>query len=136
MLTAQGVPVVGDYDLLGFLPLESPGRNIALVPENPETGDWIGPDVKRYAKALNAKLDMPRIMHGAMEGLKSKQYPGFIEEITYAVFPDGHSYVMEGKAAAEDFYKLFGRDAARWHAEVVPRALGFPDLEVLNGGKK
>ena len=53
----SGHPIVGDFDGLGAIPLESPGRNMVLVPKDPAKGDWLGPDWERYMNAVNPKLD-------------------------------------------------------------------------------
>src|SRR5262249_33776881 len=64
----DGKPIVGDYDLLGAAPVEAPGRSIALVPEDVAYGDWNGPVVKKYAKAVNDKLGKePMVLHGAQD---------------------------------------------------------------------
>ena len=60
VIKPDGVPIVGDYDLLGFLPNESPGRSIARVPDghvvDDVKGDWSGPDVERYQKAAQCQV--------------------------------------------------------------------------------
>jgi hypothetical protein len=53
VIAKDGKPVVGDYDLLGVAPIKSPGRNINVVPEDAAYGDWKGPDVAKYQKAVN-----------------------------------------------------------------------------------
>jgi hypothetical protein len=107
VIAPNGNPVVGDYDLLGVLPLESPGRNIVAVPKNVEAGDWTGPDVQKYSDAVNKRLDQPRVLHGAQDG-----YGGLTDDTAYAVYPDGQVYVMEGKAAQEGFYNAYERQTA------------------------
>ncbi len=61
----DGKPIVGDYDLLGVAPAKSPGSNVSSVPDDVVNGDWNGPWVKKYAKAVNSRLDEPRVLHGA-----------------------------------------------------------------------
>lgn len=112
VIAPNGKPVVGDYDLLGVLPLESPGRNLAAVPGDTLTGDWVGPDVERYAQAVNSRLDQPRVLHGAQDQFHHQQYGGLTNDVAYAVYPDGSVFVMEGRAAQENFYKAYGRQHA------------------------
>jgi hypothetical protein len=108
----DGKPVVGDYDLLGVFPLKSPGRNIQGVPKNPATGDWTGPDVDKYAEVLNEKLRAKRVLHGAQDGFHNQKFGGFTDDVAYAVFPDGKSVVMAGRAEQKAFYDAFGRQTA------------------------
>jgi hypothetical protein len=112
VIAPNGKPVVGDYDLLGVLPNESPGRNIVGVPNDPLKGDWIGPDVQKYADALNKKLDQPRVLHGAQDGFHHNEYGGFTNDTAYAVYGDGSTYVMKGRADQEAFFKAYGREHA------------------------
>jgi hypothetical protein len=117
VIKPDGVPIVGDYDLLGFLPEESPGRNITVVPENHKVGDvkgdWTGPDVQRYQNAVNAKFDKPRVLHGAQDGFQHPKYGGLTDDAAaYAVYGDGSVVIMEGKQAQEAFYKAYNRQTA------------------------
>ena len=57
VIDPSGHPIVGDYDGLGAIALESPGRNITAVPDDPLKGDWLGPDWRRFMNAVNSKLD-------------------------------------------------------------------------------
>jgi hypothetical protein len=108
----DGKPVVGDYDLLGVIPIKSPGRNITPVPKDPTKGDWLGPDVARYNEAVNLKLDKPRVLHGAQDQFHNPEWGGFTDDVAYAVFPNGNTYVMAGKAEQKAFYDAFGRQTA------------------------
>lgn len=97
-------PVIGDYDLMGVAPLESKGRNLALVHSDKRPiKDVRGPDVDRFMKAVNPKLDMPRVLHGAQD-----QYASFRGGAT-AFFPDGRVRYMETAEQVADFYKSIGR---------------------------
>jgi hypothetical protein len=108
----DGKPVVGDYDLLGVIPIEAPGRNIVLVPRDPFKGDWIGPDVARYKDAVNNLLDKPRVLHGAQDGFHNPVFGGFTDDVAYAVFPNGNTLVMSGKLEQKAFYDAVGRQTA------------------------
>ncbi len=111
VLDANGMPVVGDYDLAGVMPLESPGSNVVGVPANTKKGDWIGPHVERYKDAVNSRLDQPRVFAG-QDGFHDPQYGGLTDDVAYAVFPDGTSIILDGKAAQEEFYAAYGRQTA------------------------
>ena len=108
----SGHPVVGDYDLLGVVPLEAPGRNLVPVPKDAAKGDWMGPDVARYQEAVNKRLDQPRVLHGSQDQFHNPQWGGLTDDVAYAIFPDGNTFVMAGKAEQEAFYKAFGRETA------------------------
>jgi hypothetical protein len=112
VIDPSGHPVVGDYDLLGVIPLGAPGRNIVAVPRDTVKGDWIGPDVARYNDAVNRRLDKPRVLHGAQDGFHNKEWGGFTDDVAYAVFPNGNTLVMTGKAEQKAFYEAFGRQTA------------------------
>ncbi|HVK15167.1 MAG TPA: hypothetical protein VM597_40885 [Gemmataceae bacterium] len=108
----DGKPVVGDYDLLGVIPIEAPGRNIVLVPRDPFKGDWIGPDVAKYKDAVNNLLDKPRVLHGAQDGFHNPIFGGFTDDVAYAVFPNGNTLVISGKMEQKAFYDAVGRQTA------------------------
>jgi hypothetical protein len=116
VIKPDGIPIVGDYDLLGFLPNESPGRNITAVPKDHVVGDvkgdWTGPDVQRYQKAVNAKFDQPRVLHGAQDGFQHPTYGGLTDDTAYAIYGDGNSVILEGRNAQESFYKAYRRETA------------------------
>jgi hypothetical protein len=131
----DGKPIVGDYDLLGAAPVNSPGSSVALVPENVAYGDWNGPVVKRYAKAVNDKLGKePMVLHGAQDQYGGvEKYMGLTNDTAYAIFPDGKVFLMHGKAEQQAFYDALGR---------VPKSPGAPvgvpgwTPTVIQGGKK
>lgn len=117
VLAPDGKPIVGDYDLLGVAPVQSPGSNLSLVPDNPETGDWSGPWVKKYKDAVNGKFkaagDEPRVLHGAQDAYGGNpKYMGLTDDTAYAVFPDGSTVVLEGRQAQQKFYDAIGRQTA------------------------
>jgi hypothetical protein len=113
VLHKTGHPVVGDYDGLGSLSLESPGRLVVGVPKGPVKGDWLGPDWQRFMNAVNSKLDRFRVLHGAQEAFpdlaNAGKYGGLTDELAYAVFPDGRAIYLNGKAEQAAFYEAFGR---------------------------
>ncbi|WP_158265011.1 hypothetical protein [Blastopirellula marina] len=92
-------PVVGDYDLMGVIDPQAPGRNIALVVSNGETvADVSSPIVKRLAAAVNKRFDMNRVLHGAQD-----QYAGFRGGAT-VIYPDGHATFLPDEASVKAFY--------------------------------
>ena len=112
VVAKDGKPIVGDYDLLGVAPIKSPGRNISTVPDDVTYGDWTGPDVEKYADAVNKRFDQPRVLHGAQDQYGgTPKYRGLTDDTAYAVFPDGRTYIMEGRKAQETFYEALGRQA-------------------------
>ncbi len=116
VLDAAGNPVVGDYDGLGAWSLDSPGRNIGLVPSDPVKGDWMGAAWDRAMKAINRRLDRPRVLHGAQDFFpdikNAGKYGGFVNGGAYAVFPDGRVIFLNGKAEQQVFYEAFERQTA------------------------
>jgi hypothetical protein len=137
VIAPDGKPVVGDYDLLGVSPVKSPGSNVSLVPEDVAYGDWSGPWVQKYADAANKKgrLDEPRVLHGAQDSYGGNpKYMGLTDDTAYAVFPDGRSYVMEGRKAQQDFYDALGRQtAAGQHPRPSP---GTPVVDEVDAMRK
>jgi hypothetical protein len=110
VIHSSGHPVVGDYDGLGALPLNSPGRNLAPVPKDPASlkSDWLGPDWERYMSAVNPKFDKVRVMHGAQDQLPLAG-GGLDDGLAYAVFPDGRIVYLNGRAQQSAFYEAFER---------------------------
>jgi hypothetical protein len=109
VVSASGKPIVGDYDLLAVVPLKSPGRNIVGVPKDPAKGDWMGPDVQRYASAVNKRLDQRRVLHGAQDQFPNRELGGLTDDLAYAVYPDGSICILNGRAAQAAFFKQYGR---------------------------
>jgi hypothetical protein len=116
VIGADGKPVVGDYDLLAVLPEKSPGRNIAEVADGayPDSleHDWAGPDTKKYAEALNSKLDQPRVLHGAQDQFQHSKFGGLTDDTAYAVYGDGSVAILEGRQQQEAFFKSYRRQTA------------------------
>jgi hypothetical protein len=139
VIKPDGIPIVGDYDLLGFLPNESPGRNIAAVPKDHVVGDvkgdWVGPDVQRYQKAVNAKFDQPRVLHGAQDGFQHPTYGGLTDDTAYAIYGNGEAVVLEGRNAQESFYKAYRRETAMGGYS-QPRGGPLPDNVIPIKGRK
>jgi hypothetical protein len=134
VVMADGKPIVGDYDLLGAAPVESPGSNVSLVPENTAVGDWNGPAVKKYAEAANANMGKKMVLHGAQDAYGGNpKYMGLTDDTAYAIFPDGRTFLMRGRAEQQAFYDALGRAAKSTGAPV-----GVPGWTptVLLGGKK
>ncbi|MCW5963594.1 MAG: hypothetical protein KIT83_06120 [Bryobacterales bacterium] len=101
-------PVVGDYDLMGVVDPSAPGRNIALHAIKEEApADISSPIVARFAKGVNEKLDMPRVLHGAQD-----QFAGFRGGAT-AFMPDGSVKHLADEAAVQSFYKEIGRETIK-----------------------
>lgn len=97
-------PLVGDYDLMGVIEPQSPGRNIALVSSGGNRlNDVSSPVVKGFADRVNAKLDRPRVLHGAQD-----QFAGFRGGAT-VFLPDGRSFSLPDEHAVKEFYELIGR---------------------------
>jgi hypothetical protein len=113
VITVDGHPIVGDYDGLGAAPMESLGRNMALVPKDPIKGDWMGPDFKRFMDAANKRFDKFRILHGAQEAYpdlaNAGKFAGLTDELAYAIFPDGRMVLLDGIKEQEAFYEALGR---------------------------
>lgn len=101
-------PVVGDYDLMGVVDPSAPGRNIALHASGEKTpADISSPIVDRFKNAVNQRLDMPRVLHGAQD-----QFAGFRGGAT-AFLPDGTVKFLPDEAAVQGFYKSIGRETIR-----------------------
>lgn len=107
-------PLVGDYDLLGVIDPRAPGRNLALAASDGGSGagakvldDWSNPMTRRVAQAINARLDQPRIMHGAHDARFT--LPAKAEEGAMIFFPDGKYQRFNSAAEVEKFYKSIGR---------------------------
>jgi len=116
VIKPDGIPIVGDYDLLGFLPNESKGRVIAGVHKDYVRDslkvDWSGPDVQRYQAAVNAKFDQPRVLHGAQDQFVHSQFGGLTNDVAYAVYGDGSAVILQGRQGQEAFYGAYNRQTA------------------------
>jgi hypothetical protein len=106
----QQKPLVGDYDLLGVINPEAPGRNIALAAsEGKVLDDWTNPEVRRIAEALNNRMDQPRVMHGAHD-MYSKGKPDLSDVGGSTVFlPDGTTRSLNTADDVAAFYQELGR---------------------------
>jgi len=88
---------------------------IAVVPDDPVKGDWLGYDWERFMKAVNPKLDKMRVLHGAQD-----QFPNYVrdeitgrlsyggaggltDELAYAVFPDGRAIALNARPRRRPF---------------------------------
>jgi hypothetical protein len=91
----QKKPVVGDYDLLGVIDLKAPGRNISLATSDGKSvKNRTNPQTERLVKAINAKLDQPRAMHGAADQFADLADEGaivFLQRMKAVYLPDGAS---------------------------------------------
>ena len=102
-------PVVGDYDLMGVIDPEQAGQNLALVwtEKGGFKEDVSSPIVEQFKQAVNAKMDRPRVLHGAQD-----QYAGFRGGAT-AFFPDGKVVYLPDEAAVKAFYDGLGRQTIK-----------------------
>lgn len=105
--------VVGDYDLQDVIQPDSPGRNLAPVPDK-VSGDVRNPIINKFANAFNARLqaqgDVSRIVHGA--DAQFMQYRHFRKNAfkgdAIGILPDGR-VVYFSEAGLGNFYKAIGR---------------------------
>ncbi|QDV32711.1 anthrax toxin-like adenylyl cyclase domain-containing protein [Tautonia plasticadhaerens] len=106
----QKKPLVGDYDLLGVIDPQAPGRNLVVAAsEGQILDDWSSPAVRDVANRVNAMLDQPRVMHGAHDGYRGAR-PDFSDAGGSTVFlPDGSIRNLDTAEDVADFYKELGR---------------------------
>lgn len=106
----QHKPLVGDYDLMGVINPEAPGRNIALAASNGEVLDnWTNPEITRIVEMLNLGMDQPRVMHGPHEAFR-KGLPDFSDVGGSTVFmPDGTTRALTTAEDVAAFYREIGR---------------------------
>jgi len=105
--------VVGDYDVQDVIRPGSSGQNLAAVPET-LGGDVVGPDVRRFAKAFNARLNsqgsVNRVLHGA--DAQFMQYKAFRKNAfagdAIGILPDGR-VVYFTEAGLARYYRAIGR---------------------------
>jgi hypothetical protein len=101
-------PVVGDYDLMGVMNPRNMGQNIALhARKDVNVEDISSPIVERFRSAVNKKMDMPRVMHGAQD-----QFAGFRGGAT-VFYPDGRVIHLADEAAVETFYRSIRRETIK-----------------------
>ncbi len=98
--------LVGDYDLLAVIDPSAPGRNITLAASDGRIVDnRMSPDVQRVMQAVNAMLDMPRVMHGAHD-----QFAGFPDSGgSTAFFPNKDVTPLLTPDDVRSFYASIGR---------------------------
>jgi hypothetical protein len=120
-------PLVGDYDLMGVFSTKNPGQNIALVAKDgKELSDVSSPIVRKFAERVNAKLDRPRVLHGAQD-----QYAGFRGSAT-AFLPDGTTVLLRDEQAVKRFYDEYGRQPRTGsYNKSIPAV---PSNAILGGG--
>jgi hypothetical protein len=97
--------LVGDYDLMGVVDPKAKGRNLTLVWMNGvRVNDFTSPDVDRVRAMVNARLDQPRVMHGAQD-----QFGDFPEGGATAFFPNGLTWELKNPESIRGFYQLINR---------------------------
>jgi len=103
---AQGKALVGDYDLMGVVDPRAKGRNITLIwSAGARIYDSTSPDVDRVRNFVNARLDQPRVMHGAQD-----QFGDFPEGGATAFLPNGMTWELKNGQSIRGFYELLGRE--------------------------
>lgn len=102
----QNKPLVGDYDLMGVIDPSAKGRNLSLAASKGELlPDWSNPLVRKVADFVNARLDQPRVLHGANEaGFGIPKKGG-----STVFFPDGSVKALETPEEVAAFYRSIGR---------------------------
>jgi len=101
--------LVGDYDLMGVVNPEAKGRNLTLIWTNGvRVSDFTSPDVDRVRMMVNARLDQPRVMHGAQD-----QFADFPEGGATAFFPNGLTWELKNGESIRGFYELLGRQTIK-----------------------
>jgi hypothetical protein len=102
----QKKALVGDYDLMGVVDPQAKGRNLTLVWSNGvKMYDFTSPDVDRVRMAVNARLDQPRIMHGAQD-----QFADFPLGGATAFLRNGLGWELKNEQSIREFYTLLGRE--------------------------
>jgi hypothetical protein len=101
-------PLVGDYDLLGVIDPDAPGRNMVLATSNGKTLlNWTNPEVERIRSVLNSFMDQPRVMHGAHDGFADVSTAGPVT----VFFPDQSVTHLTSSQMVSMFYLSMGRRA-------------------------
>ena len=105
----QKKALVGDYDLMGVVNPEAKGRNLTLVWSNGvRMSDFTSPDVDRVRIMVNARLDQPRVMHGAQD-----QFADFPEGGATAFLPNGLAWELKDGQSIRGFYDLLSRQTIK-----------------------
>jgi len=103
-------PLVGDYDLLGVINPAAKGRNLVLAAsEGERVPDWTNPETRSVADQLNARMDQPRVMHGAQDGFDVLPDKGG----SVVFFPDGSVKTLDTPEEVAAFYELLGRQTIK-----------------------
>jgi hypothetical protein len=101
--------LVGDYDLMGMVNPGAKGRNLTLIWSNGiRMSDFTSPEVDRVRMMVNARLDQPRVMHGAQD-----QFADFPEGGATAFFPNGLTWELKNGESIRGFYELLGRQTIK-----------------------
>ena len=117
----QKLPLVGDYDIHGVFDAANPTPNLVLHSSDGKTvKNFESPIVKRFRNAVNAKLDQPRMLHGAQD-----QYEGFSGGAV-VFHPDGTTELLPTEAHVEAFYKSVGRQTMKGAYPSPPRGMDAP----------
>jgi hypothetical protein len=102
----QKKALVGDYDLMGVVNPKAKGRNLTLIwSAGARIYDSSSPDVDRVRNFVNARLDQPRIMHGAQD-----QFGDFPEGGATAFLPNGIIWELKNGQSIRGLYDLLGRE--------------------------
>lgn len=103
------VALVGDYDLMGVANPRSKGSNLTLVwSRTAPIYNFTSPDVDRVRATVNARLDQPRIMHGAHD-----QLDDFPKGGATAFLPNGMTWELKNEQSVREFYKLINRETIK-----------------------
>src|SRR5208283_5718983 len=88
------LPVVSDMDLAGIIDPTNPGQNLVLAAQDGSTlANWTNPNVQRISDLINAQLDQPRVLHGALDGSSYSLDQGNSAVVFY---PDGSTLQLVG----------------------------------------
>jgi len=115
-------PIVGDYDLMGVIPVNSPGQVVATVGE-----DWTNPLVNRFRRTVNTKMGDQRVLHGAQDNYGGFRGPA----VTF--FPDGTAKLLKTEEEVKAFYRSLGREtrAGSYGATAPPSDGVYPSLRAV-----
>jgi hypothetical protein len=103
---AQQKPLVGDYDLAWIIDPGNPTPNMVLGSSRGKMLlNWTNPEVKRIAAALNARMDQPRVLHGAHDGFADVASA----KAVMVFFPDNSVVKLSTPEAVSAWYGQTGR---------------------------
>lgn len=125
----QRKPLVGDYDLLGVIDPDAPGRNIVLATRNEgeEVANRTNPLVQKVINAINSQLDQPRVLHGAWDGFDDAGKAGGAT----VFFPDGTVLELNRSEFVAAWYKWMGRRSVIKNAPGPKHTGPYPPLRVV-----